>query len=202
MKFSVHAVCLLGALLVSSCQTSSVRPEDWKLSETKAEAVELVGRFVNVGTSSDPKVEAPRLSELIFEGKVEGFEVDSIDFLGTDQVGRLLIQPLVGEIPIPMRRFLDAERRKGEWVWTAKTETSYADGYVVTASVLWTGGMMVPLASWVRYRFHLDEDGSLLVHFKQKDIIDFFLFFPVPFSKELWLRYPAFSKSEAKAETP
>lgn len=206
MKNASIALFFLGLALLAGCTTSRPTSKEWAVSAMgNGDAlVAPIGRFANHGESSVESIKAPTLSALLFDDLLEGFEIDNVRFAeGEPTRQQVLIMPHVGEIALKEKRLFEAEKRKdGTTVWTTKTKVSYVDGYGVTASVLWTGGALMPLAEWKRYHFHVAEDGALMVHLKKKELVNFFYLFPIPFTDEIWIRYPAYQAKAAEEMSP
>ena len=194
-RFSLMKIYVLAGLclLFTACATTRPAPESWSIPEAARHAATPSGHFANQGESSHPTLKAPTLSALLFDNLLEGFDIDNIRFVPNPANDRLLIKPQVQSNPLREERILEAIPQKdGSIAWTAKTPIAYTDGYTATTSILWTGGTIMPIVMWTRYRFYLDPQGNLLVHLTDKEIVNFFYLFPVPFKQELWLRYPAF----------
>lgn len=184
------------------CKSVVPYPDDWSSPQKKSDTGWVVptGLFSNQGISNDAKLKAPTLSSVLFENRLEGFDIDNVRFSLSRDGEELLIKPLVGSIELEAQLILVSGREKGHPDrWFLKSSKEYADASVATASVLYTGGMFMPLAAWRNYSFQLAEDGSLLIHLKERELVDFFYFFPVTMSDELWLRYPPFAPKPPSA---
>ncbi len=128
----------------------------------------------------------------MFERELEGFDIDNIVISPADDAGNtLLVQPRVGDTALKENRLMVADRTKGGAnQWAVTGDVSIVAGYAVIPSAVWTGGMILPLAEWTRFELIAAQDGALLIKLEEKALIDFFYFFPVPITDEIWLRYP------------
>ena len=196
-------ICLILPLLAVSifgCRSSEPYPEAWASPKQAAASADVLplGRFSNHGTTNKEKVDAPTFSSLLFNRELEGFAIDNLVISQADDSGTVLrIHPHVGDIGLQESRFLVAERREGKPLrWVEVSDPRYVNAYDVTASLFMTGGAFMPLAEWTRYGLLLAEDGSLLVHLEEKALVDFFYFFPVPITDEIWLRFPVWQAEE------
>ena len=175
-------------------------PQAWAPPAKSNDGVDTIplGRFANHGTTNQEKVEAPTFSSFLFNRELEGFDIDNLVISKADESGRVLrIQPYVGDVGLDESRVLVAEHRQGKPLrWIEVSDKRYINAYDVTASLFLTGGAFMPLAEWTRYGLVIAEDGSLLVHLEEKALIDFFYFFPVPVTDQVWLRFPAWQPVE------
>lgn len=186
------------------CKSVVPYPENWSPPQRMPDSGLVVptGLFANHGTSNDAKLNAPTLSAVLFENRLEGFDIDNIRIGLSGNGEELLIKPLVGSIELEAGLVLISGRKKGHPDrWILKSSKEYAGADIVAASVLYTGGLFMPLAAWRNYSFQLAEDGSLLIHLKKRELVDFFYFFPFTLTDEVWLRYPSFDPKPPTLES-
>jgi hypothetical protein len=191
-KRSAHWLLILPVALLSACATitPSRFPAAWALPahQVQDECLAPVGDFSNIGIGDDPDQPAPTLASILFEDQLRGFPVESIAFsLAANGQAMLLDGVLDG---VPLDRPVQVANSEGSCQsrWRRSFQTQTVNSTLVTESVLWTGGMIIPVREINHVTLMLAADGALLAELQVNSWILGALI-PVKLKNTYWLRY-------------
>ena len=167
---SSHAILAIAlTVLTASCVSRTPYPGTWDAhSHDAAWCTSPSGMFANFSSRSTPEgtdLNEPmlELKEVFFGNELNGFDVTHLSFDPLES-GFVLVKPWVGEQVLEEERQLKRTRkpcRRGSWRVTSDWEA--LPGAAV-AGLLWTGGIVMPMAISATYELNVTEAGDLTVH--------------------------------------
>lgn len=193
--------------LVQACANSPGPldyPVDWPLPMTSTDGTcpLPVGRFANTGTSNSPDHQTPPLAAILFEDKLAGFPVESIDIRHQPEADRLLIRGVLAGVELKQQATIVPTGELCESLWQGTTPTGSVNATLRTEAVLYTGGLLLPLSEKNLFSLHLAEDGSLLVRLDVRGTALFSLLIPFTLKDEYWLRFTPYPSGSQQIESP
>lgn len=183
------------AVLLAACSASTPYPEDWSAASASSAWCERpTGHFaVRAARSSDVDAEGEAtlpLTEVFFGNLLNGFSVTHLSF-ETLETGELRVRPWVGDVVLREQRIVEPSGRScDDDRWRVSTGWNL-DGYMATAGLLYTGGIVIPGASEQHFLLTRSEQGDLVVRFVARTAGTVFFFFPFrTVDADLWFLYP------------
>jgi len=191
--------------LATACATPYEKlPSSWKQPDSLEHnnCGAPIGLFNNKGVSNDPDKPAPPLLWLLLNGSIEAEKANYISFSQIDN-GNLLLVAYAGRQQIGQSREIESTGRNcGSRRWQIKTngESYLGRTDMWAASLLWTGGAIIPLADWIVYTLTQGDDGSLVIEVAEKGSAIITYVFPIRFSHDHWFRYPSWDGEQTEIE--
>lgn len=197
MDRTAHRRLVVLLLVLQGCTTAGVEPDypdSWPLPHALVARTCLppTGLFSDQGSSSSPADHNPPLAAILFEDKLRGFPVEAIRISQGANATELVIRGVLGGVDLRKDTRLSASEGNCSGRWRGELATGAVNSQLVSESILYTGGVIIPLSETNVFSLQLAEDGSLLVHLKVKATVLGALMVPVFFEDEYWLHYPIY----------
>lgn len=143
--------------------------------------------WVNGASSNDDFIHT--LNELLFEDKLAGYPVEQVRIVELpDGKGLGITGILAG---VPLQQFTTVAPRAGECAkkWYLEVSTGEVDATLRTEAILWTAGLIIPLAETNPIYLFGAEDGALVLRVLNRAWILGALMVPFRVENEYWLRF-------------
>ena len=191
-----RCVVSVGLLFVGGCASSTPYPETWTPPADGASGWCRTpqGVFQVVPAAGTPAPDDARqslgLQEIFFGDLLNGFAITHVS-LDTLPGGELRARPWVGDVALAEARIIAPSRRgcrSDRW----RVSTGWdVDGFMITAGLLYTGGIIVPAASEQHFVLGRTALGELTVRYRARTAGTLFLFFPFrSVEQDAWFLYP------------
>ncbi|MDA0272588.1 MAG: hypothetical protein O3C68_04985 [Proteobacteria bacterium] len=191
---------VLPILSLAACVTLTEAgiPDSWALPayQTRDHCPAPVGVFSNSGTSNKPDEQIPTLASILFESQLQGFPVESVSF-AMESGGELIsVDGVLEGVPLNKPVQVTANGKSCATRWRRSSDTKTVNAGVVSQSVMWTGGLIIPIRETNHVTLLLAADGALLVNL---DVAVWILgaLMPVKITHTYWLRFELVSRVEA-----
>lgn len=213
---------LAGLLFACAGKPPEVEMASWVPSAGSAQAtgescLSPLGLFANHGQISpisQNNYASPTLAEILFENKLAGYPIEAVRISQGDRPEQLLVKGVLGGEdlltplssgvmdgdPIIPIATLTAVSEDCTDRWAHALVTKRLDSNMVSASVLYTGGTLMPLNEVSRLTLTLADDGALLIHVKERSYLLVALVIPVAINRDYWLRFSPYSDPLLQAQ--
>jgi hypothetical protein len=181
----MNAVKLIASITVVLLTTGCVSKSPYPSWDTRAQSVDWcaspVGSFTSAPLRSTTETKNSgqlELKQVFFNKALNGFEVTHLTFNSLEP-DIVIVKPWIGERMLKEEVRIDRRSKKckeGRWRITSDWEALPG---AAMAGLLWTGGILMPMASRATFELELTDTGDLVVHAVQRTSGTTFLFFPM-----------------------
>lgn len=156
-------------LLLAGCVSRTPFPSMWDERTGSSDwCAAPEGAFTNAPVRSTPEATETgeawlELKQVFFGDELNGFDITHLSFDSLES-GTVVVKPWIGERVLKEEALI--ERKRGECndgVWLVKSEYEALPGAAV-AGLLWTGGILIPMATRATFELELSKAGDLTVH--------------------------------------
>lgn len=199
-RLNTRALIACGAivLLTTGCVSRSPYPSAWDArTETSEWCAIPAGTFTNTSLLSSTESRKLELKQIFFGEDLNGFEVTHLTF-ETLESGVVIIKPWVGERSLKEEVRIGRTRRKcRDGAWIVKSDW-VALPFTAVEGLLWTGGIVIPMATRATFELELTSAGDLAVHIILRTSGTTFVVFPMRIrDADEWFLYPRWTSQES-----
>lgn len=189
------AISIVVFLEACTNTTSKILPSpDWLLEynqqtlRAEAPCRPPIGTFFINGSSTDEQYNY-RLQEIVFADKLEGFPVEEVSIMEGVDSSELIITGILAGVPLKQAVRVKAGQGGCDSRWPLRVDTGAVGSTLRTESILWSGGLVLPLNEINYIHLLRADDGALIIHVRNKAWFLGALSVPFKIENEFWLRY-------------